>query len=177
MTLRITYAFNLGPISYGVDLNSTFEAGMIAQMSLWGNNVVCGVSDGTAPLGIIDDERTTAYYAPAIDEVKIIPAVGQLVDGRYVTIIEIMATLNHATITTNSFVCDIPVFLNETNGVITIPIGTELNYDSDGDGHVDSVRCVCSYIPSSRSQRFEFYRGKLKNNRVGGQNYISNGSI
>ena len=31
----------------------TFEPGMIAQLSLSGNNITCGVSNGTAPIGII----------------------------------------------------------------------------------------------------------------------------
>lgn len=43
------------PFSYPVDPTSTFQSGQIAQLKLIGNEIVCGVSDGTAPLGIIDD--------------------------------------------------------------------------------------------------------------------------
>ena len=36
--------------------------------------------------------------------------------------------------------------LNDINGMLISPVGTELNYDSDGDGINDSVRAVVSYI-------------------------------
>jgi hypothetical protein len=34
---------------------------MIGQLGVIGNNIVCGVSDGTAPLGIIDDIKVRAF--------------------------------------------------------------------------------------------------------------------
>jgi hypothetical protein len=47
----------------------------------------------------------------------------------------------------SSFVADIEgIVLNEVNGVITVSAGTALNFDSDNDGVLDSVRIVVSYI-------------------------------
>lgn len=143
--LRLIQVGNSLPFSYPVDPAGVFEPGMIAQLSLMGNNIVCGVSDGTAPIGIIDDLRTTSFYAPSIDEEKIVPAVGHMVKGKLVTITDITTTLNNPNILQNSFVCDIPVYLRERNGVVIIPEGTELNYDLDGDGIPDSVKFICSY--------------------------------
>ena len=36
--------------------------------------------------------------------------------------------------------------LNNVNGIVTVPAGTELNYDSDDDGANDSFRLVTNYI-------------------------------
>jgi len=143
--LRLVQVGNSLPFSYPVDPTAEFEPGMIAQLNLMGNNIVCGVSDGTAPIGIIDDVRTTAFYSPSIDEVVIVPAVGHLVAGKYVSVTDVSDTLENPNILPNSFVCDIPVYLRERNGVIVIPAGTELNYDIDGDGIPDAIRAVCSY--------------------------------
>jgi hypothetical protein len=145
LMLRLIQVGNSLPFSYPVDPNSEFEPGMIAQLSLMGNNIVCGVSDGTAPIGIIDDLKTSAFYAPSIDEEVIVPAVGQSIGGKLVTVTDITTTLKNPNILPNSFVCSIPVYLRERNGVIIIPSGTELNYDLDGDGIPDSIRAVCSY--------------------------------
>lgn len=49
---------NSRPVSYPVDPHGVFEAGMIAQLKVVDDEIVVGVSDGTAPLGIIDDYRT-----------------------------------------------------------------------------------------------------------------------
>lgn len=143
--LRLIQVGNSLPFSYPVDLTSEFEPGMIGQLTLMGNNIVCGVSDGTAPIGIIDEVRTTAFYSPSIDEVLIVPAVGQLVAGKYISVTDVSDTLENPNVLPDSFVCDIPVYLRERNGVIVIPAGTELNYDIDGDGIPDSIRAVCSY--------------------------------
>jgi len=75
----------------------------------------------------------------------IVPAVGQLVAGKYISVTDVSDTLENPNVLPDSFVCDIPVYLRERNGVIVIPAGTELNYDIDGDGIPDSIRAVCSY--------------------------------
>ena len=87
MTLRVVSQQNAEPVSYPVNPTSVFEGGYIAQLNLIGNNLVCGVCDGTAPFGIIDDIKTTALFAPAIDEQLKIPTAGQLVGNKYISII------------------------------------------------------------------------------------------
>lgn len=143
--LRLEQIGNSLPISYPVDPTAQFMPGMIGQLKLHGNSIVCGVSDGTAPLGVIDDTRITAFYAPSIDEIIIEPAVGQLVDGKYISVMDIKSELRNANIMESSFVSNIRVILKPTNGVITFPAGTELNFDLDGDGIVDSIRAIVSY--------------------------------
>jgi len=143
--LRLVQVGNALPFSYPVDPTSEFEPGMVAQLSLMGNNIVCGVSDGTAPIGIIDDVRTTAFFSPAIDEVTITPAVGHMVGGRLVSVTDVTVPLENPNIFLSSFVCNIPVYLRERNGVLIIPAGTELNHDIDGDGVPDAIETICSY--------------------------------
>ena len=165
MTLRTISIQNAEPVSFTVDPTSTFEPGYIGQIHLIGNNLVCGVCDGTGPFGIIDDYKTTALYAPAIDEQKKIPAAGKLVGNKYVSIIDVIGLLENSNIQSNSFVCDVPVYLKEKNGAVIVPAGTELNYDQDGDGIPDSFLLTCNYayqvpgIPGEDST-------KLAGNRV-----------
>ncbi len=146
MIFRIVQSGNSLPFSYPVDPTAEFEGGMVAQLSLYGNNIVCGVSDGTAPIGIIDDIKTTSFHAPSVDEIVIVAAVGHMHGGKLVTVTDVMATLDNPNIMPNSFVCDIQVYLRERNGVVVFPAGTELNYDLDGDGIPDAIRAVCSYV-------------------------------
>jgi hypothetical protein len=74
--LRLIQIGNALPVSYPVDPTATFQAGQVAQLKVLGNEVVCGVSDGTAPFGVIDDINTNAFTKPVVDEVVDIPAVG-----------------------------------------------------------------------------------------------------
>jgi hypothetical protein len=46
----------------------------------------------------------------------------------------------------NSFTSTVSIVLNIVNGVITVPSGTVLNHDSDGDGTFDSFRIIVNYI-------------------------------
>lgn len=147
MALRLIQIGNTLPLSFPVDPTSEFQAGQIAQLKVIGNEVLCGVSDGTAPLGIIDDIVSSAFSANVIDEVTTISAVG-IHDGygNYVSAVDTMATLRFANIIRSSFVCDVEgLTLNDINGVIEAPAGTELNYDSDGDGIPDAIRVISSY--------------------------------
>ncbi len=136
------------PFSYPVDPTSTFQAGQIAQLKLIGNEIVCGVSDGTAPLGIIDDINTSAFTAPVPEEVVDAPAMG--IDdgyGNFVTPIAVKQELRFSNIIRSSFVADLDgLILNDINGLITFPAGTVLNKDLDGDGIPDTIRTVVSYI-------------------------------
>lgn len=143
---RIIQASNSLPFSFIGDPNSQYQSGQIAQLNAFGNQVVCGVSDGTAPIGIIDDNRTTAFTRAAIDEVLIVSAIG--VDdgnGNLVTAADIKQELENATVISQSFLSDIPVELIAKNGVITIPAGTELNFSSTDSGTPDAVRVVVNY--------------------------------
>ncbi len=148
--LKVVHIANTLPISYPVDPTAEFEPGMIAQQKLIGNDIVMGVSDGTAPFGIIDDVRTTAFTATQIDEVVIIkvPESNVQLDGNNhrVNINEVTGTLENPHIIPSSFISTIAVTLNSVNGIIMVPPGTELNYDSDGDLVNDSFRIIVNYI-------------------------------
>ena len=146
--LRLIQIGNALPFSYPVDPTATFQSGQIAQLKLIGNEIVAGLSDGTAPIGIIDDINTSAFTAPVVDEIVDATAMG--VDdgyGNYVTPIAIKQELRFANIVRSSFVADLDgLILNDINGVITFPAGTELNEDLDGDGIPDTIRTVVNYI-------------------------------
>ena len=145
--LRLIQIGNALPINYVVDPTATFQPGQIAQLKVLGNEIVCGVSDGTAPIGIIDDICTNAFTAPSKDEVVVIPVVGvQNGSGEWVSITDAMKSLRNPNIVRSSFVSDIGgLILNDVNGVLEAPAGTPLNYDSDGDGNLDAIRAVVSY--------------------------------
>ncbi|HEC63741.1 MAG TPA: hypothetical protein ENI23_00440 [bacterium] len=135
------------PVSFPTDPTSTFQAGQIGQLKVIGNEIVCGVSDGTAPFGIIDDINTSAFTAPSTDEVVVIPAVG-VGDGygHYISAIEVMKDMRHPSIVRSSFIADVEgLVLNDNNGILVAPAGTILNYDLDGDGINDSIRVIVSY--------------------------------
>jgi hypothetical protein len=136
------------PFSYPVDPTSTFEPGMIGQLKVIGNEIVCGVSDGSAPIGIIDEINTAAFTAPVVDEVVDVPVVG-VSDGygNYVVAMAAKQELRFANIVRSSFIADIEgITLNEINGVITVSEGTAINKDLDGDGIPDTVRVIVNYI-------------------------------
>jgi len=145
--LRLIQVGNTLPVSFPVDPTSTFQAGQIAQLKVIGNEIVCGVSDGTAPYGIIDDINTAAFTEPVTDEVVIIPVVGAHDGyGNYVSVMEAMKTLQFANIVRSSFTCDVEgLILNDVNGVVIAPEATPLNFDSDGDGVPDSIKVIVSY--------------------------------
>lgn len=143
--LRLVQVGNSLPFSFTVDPNSEFQPGQIAQLNVSGNQVVCGVSDGTAPLGIIDDIKTNSFTSASIDEVVIVPTVGVLSSGKLVTAMDIKTELENPNIVERSFLTDVDVLLIPRNGVIVIPQGTELNFDNAGSGTPDSVRVVVSY--------------------------------
>jgi hypothetical protein len=119
---------------------------MIAQLGVTGNNIVAGVSDGTAPLGIIDDIKTRAFTAPSVDEVVIAAAPGVQQGGRLVSAVDVRQELNNPNIIPSSFITSpVDVELVPRNGVVIFPAGTVLNFDADGDGVADSIRTVVSY--------------------------------
>ena len=146
--LKVIHTGNALPMSLSVDPTAEFEPGMFAQLGLIGNDIVAGISDGTAPLGIIDDVRTTAFTRPQVDEIVIVDAQSSVIDsnGKRVSTVDVTGVLEFPNIIENSFTSTISVILNVVNGIVTIPAGTELNYDSDGDGENDSFKLIANYI-------------------------------
>ncbi len=134
-------------MQWPVDPNSTFQPGQIGQLGVIGNNIICGISDGSAPIGVIDDIKVKAFSAPAIDEDIIVPAVGKVgPDGKIVSVLEVQGLLENSNVIRSSFVSGpVSVELIPVNGVVVFPEGTELNFDLDGDGIPDAIRTVVSY--------------------------------
>ena len=131
-----------------VDPTAEFEPGMFAQLGLIGNDIVASISDGTAPLGIIDDVRTTAFTKAHVDEVVSIEVQASEIDdnGKRVSSVDVTGIMEFPNIIQGSFTSTISVLLNPVNGVITVPAGTELNHDLDDDGTNDSFTIVVNYV-------------------------------
>jgi hypothetical protein len=131
-----------------VEATSEFEPGMIGQLKLLGNDTMLGVSDGTGPVGIIDDVRTNAFTKAQVDEVVEIPVTSTETDGNgnLVSSGDETGFLEFPSVVEKSFISTLSVILNDINGAIIVPAGTELNYDSDGDGINDSFRVVVTYM-------------------------------
>jgi hypothetical protein len=144
---RIVQSGNSLPFSYPVDPTAEFQPGQIAQLTVHGNNVVCGVSDGSAPIGIIDDIRTRSFTTAACDEVVIAgPIAGVLSNGVLVTPNDVKVELDNPNISAGSFVSNpVDVELKPRNGVVVFLAGTPLNLDADGDGIPDSIKTIVSY--------------------------------
>jgi hypothetical protein len=146
--LRLVQIGNALPLSYPADSTSVFEPGNIAQLKLAGQDIVAGLSDGTAPLGIIDDVRSTAFTRPSIDEIVVIKATGILdAYGRYISTTDAKQELLNSNVVPSSFVADYEdLVLNPINGILMAPAGSVLNFDLDGDGKPDSIRTVVDYV-------------------------------
>jgi len=146
--LRLIQIGNNLPWTYPVDSTSVFLPGMIGQLKVMGNDIVIGLSDGLAPLGILDDVRSTAFTRPSVDEiVVIVPAASQQdAYGRWISVGDAKKELENPNITASSFVADYDdLIVNVVNGVLTLPAGSFLNYDS-GSGHFDSVKTIVNYV-------------------------------
>lgn len=148
--LHLIQVGNALPVSYPVDSTSEFQPGQIAQLKLVGQDIVAGVSDGTAPLGLIDDVRTTAFTQNSIDEVVLIVVPEPNIytpDGyNYFSNADIKQELNNSNILQTSFVADYDgLILNQRNGIVILPSGSKLNFDS-GSGKPDSVKTIVNYI-------------------------------
>jgi hypothetical protein len=136
------------PVSFPCDPTATFLPGVFAQLKLYGNDVVAGISDGLSPLGIIDDIRATSFTQPAVDEIVVIKGADIQTDGySYYTGVEVKQELKNANLLQSSFVADYEgLILNTVNGILTLPAGSKLNYDLDGDRKPDSVRTIVNYV-------------------------------
>lgn len=164
---RIVQAGNALPTVFPVDPNAEFQPGQIAQLGVMGNNIICGVSDGTAPIGIIDDIKTNAFTAPSVDEVRIATNVIAVRDssGQLVAATDVRVELENPNVIPSSFTTSpVDVELVARNGVIVFPAGTPLNFDADGDGTPDAIRTVVSYtyqIPNVPGDNSTFSSGKV----------------
>jgi len=144
--LRLIQVGNSLPFSYPVDPSSEFQPGMIAQLSVLGNNVVCGVSDGIAPCGVIDDVKTRAFTAVSVNELVIAGPIAGVQSGtQIVTPMDVKMELQNAGVVPSSFRADIECELIPVNGVIKFLAGTPLNFDSAGTGTPDSIRTFVTY--------------------------------
>lgn len=143
--LRLVQVGNNLPASFIVDPSAEFQPGMVAELTVIGNQVMATVSSGTAPIGIIDDIKTKAFTSVAWNEVVIVPAVGVLSNNQLITPVDIKAELRHAYVDPKSFISTVEVQLISTNGVITFPAGTPLNYDLTGSGTPNAIRTIVNY--------------------------------
>ena len=144
--LRLVQVGNTLPASFICDPSAEFQPGQIAELTVIGNQVMATVSNGTAPLGIIDDIKTRAFTNVSWNEVIIVPAVGVLnPGGQLVTPIDIKAELRKPNIIANSFNSTVNVVLNPINGIITFLAGTVLNFDLTGSGTPNAIRTIVNY--------------------------------
>lgn len=144
--LRLVQVGNALPASFIVDPSAEFQPGMIAELTVIGNQVVATVSNGTAPIGIIDDIKTKAFSAVSWNEVRTVPAVGVPgPNGQLVTPVDIKAELSHPNVSPASFISTVNVQLIPTNGVIMFLAGTPLNYDLLGTGTPNAIRTIVNY--------------------------------
>lgn len=164
---RVIQAGTGRPTSYPVDPNAIFQPGMIGQLKIIGNDIVLGVSDGMAPIGIIDDLKDTAFSKPVIDEVvQIEPALVHFDGYNYVAGADTIKELRNANIVGSSFVSDSPdiVELNEINGIVKIRAGTIMNYTAFGSAYPNAfktrVRYVY-YVPNMPGEDTTFGSGRV----------------
>ena len=137
---------NTLPASFISDPSAEYQPGQIAELTVIGNQVMATVSNGTAPIGVIDEIKTRAFTNVSWNEVVIVPATGVISPGgKLVTPIDIKAELKKPNILSNSFNSTINVVLNPVNGVITFLAGTELNFDLTGTGTPNAIRTIVNY--------------------------------
>jgi hypothetical protein len=144
--LRLVQIGNSLPVSFICDPSAEFQPGQIAELTVIGNQVMATVSNGTAPIGIIDDIKTKAFTNVSWNEVRIVPAIG--VPGpnnTIVTPVDIKAELRRPNIVPASFTSTVNVLLNPVNGLITFVAGTQLNFDAAGLGTPNAIRTVVNY--------------------------------
>jgi hypothetical protein len=127
-----------------VDPSSTFEAGQIAGLIEINGELFVTVSDGDKipPIGIIDDNKTSAFTGTVPEEVIIVPAAVQEVNGVLVSTVDVMGPLQETNIIESTFSSNFDLVLNPKKGVFTIPAGTPVNYD---DGSIIGFEVIVSY--------------------------------
>lgn len=144
--LRLVQVGNALPASFIVDPSAEFQPGMVAELTVIGNQVMATVSNGTAPLGIIDDVKTRAFSQVSWNEVVVVsvPNPDPTSNGP-VTPVDIKAELLHPYVASSSFQSTVAVQLIPSNGVIVFPAGTKLNFDLIGSGTPNAIRTIVNY--------------------------------
>lgn len=145
MSLRLIQYGKALPASFPCDPSVEFQPGMLAQLTTVGNQVMATVSNGLAPIGIIDEIRTKSFTAVSWNETIILPVTGVSSGSGLVLSEDKMTTLKNPNIVSSSFISTVECELNATNGVITFLAGTPLNFDIDRDGTMDAIRAIVNY--------------------------------
>lgn len=134
------------PVSFICDPSAQFVPGQVAELIVLGNQVMATVSNGTAPIGIIDDIKTRAFTNVSWNEAVVVPAVGiSGPGGQLVSTADIKMELRKPNITASSFTSTVDVVLNPINGVITFVAGTPLNIDLTGGGVPNGIKTIVNY--------------------------------
>lgn len=143
---RIVQAGKGLPASFICDPSAEFQPGQVAQLTVIGNQVMATVSNGIAPIGIIDDIKTKAFTSVSWNEEVVVPATGVPgPNGTLVTPIDLKAELENPNIDPASFTSTVDVKLNARNGVVTFLAGTTLNFDLLGTGQPNAIRSIVNY--------------------------------
>lgn len=144
--LRLVQVGNTLPVSFICDPSAEFQPGMIAELTVIGNQVMATVSNGTAPIGVIDDIKTKAFTNVSWNETVTVPAIGVPgPQGVLVTPVDIKVELRKPNIVPSSFNSTVNVVLNPVNGIITFVAGTPLNIDLSGTGQFNGIKAVVNY--------------------------------
>jgi hypothetical protein len=148
--LRLLDVFNALPYSFSVDISAEFQPGNIAQLALVGNSVVCTVSNGLSPCGIIDDVKVRAFTSNSWDETVIAPVSAANTtfnsQNQLVCANDIHMELVNPNILPSSFVSiPVPCQLIPRNGVVVFPAQTPLNYDLIGSGVPNAIKTLVRY--------------------------------
>lgn len=153
------------PVSINVNPNATFQPGMISQLQAIGNDIVMGVSDGLAPIGIIDDIKTTAFTTARVDEIVDIEIPVAFDGYNFVSTMTVSKELENASIVPNSFRADYPgLILNQVNGVLRAPAGSIANFKVNGSTTFNAIRTIVNYsfyIPNIAGEDSTLGSGKI----------------
>lgn len=144
--LRVLQSGYSLPESFICDPSAEFQPGMCGQLTIRNNTVMLTVSNGLAPIGIIDDIKTKAFTSVSWDEIIIVPVNGiPGPGGSIISPYDIKAELKYPNVIQSSFTSTVDVVLNSVNGVITFIAGTPLNFDLTGGGTPNAIRTVVNY--------------------------------
>lgn len=127
-----------------VDPSARFEAGQIAGLIEINGELFVTVSDGQRipPIGVIDDNKTTAFTGTVTDEVVFVPASVNTVNGVLVSTLPVMGGLKETNIIDSSFSSNLDINLNPKKGTFIVPAGTPVNFE---DGTNIGFQLTASY--------------------------------
>lgn len=131
-----------------VDPSAVFEAGQIAGLIEINGQLFVTVSDGVSipPIGVIDDNKTSAFTSNAIDELQFVPAPVEEVNGVLVSTMDVMGALEEVNVIQSSFTTNIDIVLNPKKGTFIVPAGTPANYEEQvGNTTTFGFEVISSY--------------------------------